>query len=242
MAEARVTPAKDHRSRCPRPEAPSVQELLRLLSRSADGVFAVDGAQRVIFWSSAAEELLDRPAAKALGRPCYEVVLGRDYQGHPFCRRHCPVIKAVRRGRSVSNYDVVCPRNGEEMWLNVSIVPVPPTPTHGPVAIHLVRDVSTRRRSERLAQITVETVTQFISESGTRDREYGPYPAPDPPLTPRELQVLRLLADGYGTQALAQRLGLGTATVRNHIQRLLAKLGVHTRLEAVVYAARHRLI
>jgi two-component system nitrate/nitrite response regulator NarL len=61
-------------------------------------------------------------------------------------------------------------------------------------------------------------------------------------LTRRELEVLRLLAEGCNTRAVAQRLGVSPATVRNHVQNLLGKLGVHSRLQAVAYANRHGLL
>ncbi len=58
-------------------------------------------------------------------------------------------------------------------------------------------------------------------------------------LSPRELEVLRLLAEGLGTRAIAERLVISTSTTRNHIQRILTRLGVHSRLEAV-RAATHK--
>lgn len=61
-------------------------------------------------------------------------------------------------------------------------------------------------------------------------------------LTPRELEVLRLLADGVGTQAMAERLAVSPNTIRNHVRSLLGKLGAGTRLEAVTLARRMDLI
>ena len=61
-------------------------------------------------------------------------------------------------------------------------------------------------------------------------------------LTPREHEVLTYLAAGCSTDQMAQRMGLATATVRNHVKRLLRALGVHSRLEAVVVARRDGLI
>ena len=58
-------------------------------------------------------------------------------------------------------------------------------------------------------------------------------------LTPRQLEVLRLLAQGASTHDIASMLHLATTTVRNHIANILAALGAHTRLQAVV-AARAR--
>lgn len=61
-------------------------------------------------------------------------------------------------------------------------------------------------------------------------------------LTARERQVLALLADGASKEAIARRLVLSTNTVRNHIQNVLVKLGVHSRLEAVATATREGLL
>jgi DNA-binding NarL/FixJ family response regulator len=60
-------------------------------------------------------------------------------------------------------------------------------------------------------------------------------------LTPRELEVLRLLAEGLGQKRIAQALFIAPKTVATHIQRILTKLGVHSRAEAVAYAHRNRL-
>jgi two-component system, NarL family, response regulator DevR len=61
-------------------------------------------------------------------------------------------------------------------------------------------------------------------------------------LTARELEVLGLLASGLGNAALAERLGVSVNTVRHHVQSILNKLGVHTKLQAVTTAMREGLI
>ncbi len=61
-------------------------------------------------------------------------------------------------------------------------------------------------------------------------------------LTARELEVLGLLAAGLGNAALAERLGVSINTVRHHVQSILTKLGVHTKLQAVTTAMREGLI
>jgi DNA-binding NarL/FixJ family response regulator len=55
-------------------------------------------------------------------------------------------------------------------------------------------------------------------------------------LTARELEILRLMAEGLDTKALAERLVVSSTTVRTHVQSILAKLGAHSRLEAVARA------
>jgi two-component system, NarL family, nitrate/nitrite response regulator NarL len=61
-------------------------------------------------------------------------------------------------------------------------------------------------------------------------------------LTPREMEVLNLLAAGANSRSIALLLTLSQHTVRNHVRNLLAKLGAHSQLEAVVIASRRHLI
>jgi DNA-binding NarL/FixJ family response regulator len=61
-------------------------------------------------------------------------------------------------------------------------------------------------------------------------------------LTPRERETLQLLARGLSKEQIAERLGLSTGTVRTHMQNLYAKLGLHSRLDLVHFAARHGLV
>lgn len=61
-------------------------------------------------------------------------------------------------------------------------------------------------------------------------------------LSPRELEVLQLLADGRSTQEIADHFVLSVSTVRNHVHRIIGKLGVHSRLEAVVVAVRQGMV
>jgi PAS domain S-box-containing protein len=67
-------------------------------------------------------------------------------------------------------------------------------------------------------------------------------PAPHPLLTPRQMQVLRLLADGRSTQQIAKELHLAIETIRNHVRHLLRALDAHSRLEAIATARREGLL
>jgi DNA-binding NarL/FixJ family response regulator len=62
------------------------------------------------------------------------------------------------------------------------------------------------------------------------------------PLTPREVQVLALLAEGLANKAIAERLGISDQTVKFHVAAILGKLGVANRTEAVRVAVRRGLI
>lgn len=62
------------------------------------------------------------------------------------------------------------------------------------------------------------------------------------PLTARERETLLLLAAGASTEEVSERLGVARNTVRNHVQRILAKLGARSKLEAVAIARREGML
>src|SRR2546423_1251211 len=62
------------------------------------------------------------------------------------------------------------------------------------------------------------------------------------PLTPREIEVLRALTEGLSTPEICERLFIAPNTLRTHVQNIMGKLRVHSKLEAVPFALRHRLV
>ena len=63
-----------------------------------------------------------------------------------------------------------------------------------------------------------------------------------PKLTDRELQVLKLVAQGMSNREVAEQLFISENTVTNHVRNILEKLHLHSRMEAVVYAVREKLL
>lgn len=62
------------------------------------------------------------------------------------------------------------------------------------------------------------------------------------PLTPREIEVLRALTEGLSTQEICGKLFIAPNTLRTHVQNIMGKLRVHSKLEAVAFGLRHRLV
>lgn len=94
-----------------------------------------------------------------------------------------------------------------------------------------VESVPIRDADEVIGTIALICPAVDRAETGRRKRR--------PRLTPRQRQVLELLAHGRSTAEIAQELQISEQTVRNHIRHLLAELSVRTRLEAVVTAFRN---
>ncbi len=214
--------------------------------QSADGVFCVNFDQRIIYWSASAEEILGYKPKEVLGRPCYEVLGGRDHQNLRFCQPRCPIVVNARRGRPSADYDVLTrTRDGSDRWMNVSILTLRGDQRQPAVLMHLFRDVTERRRVEGLARRALNVLQELRPGTRDSDGEGGdsdPQAAPMPSLSRRELQVLQLLASGLSTREIASHLSLSPVTARNHITHLMAKLGAHSRLQAIIYASRRRLI
>ena len=77
-----------------------------------------------------------------------------------------------------------------------------------------------------------------FKEMSRTDRNH----APSPRLTERELEVLRLVAQGLNNREIARQLFISENTVKNHVRNILEKLQLHSRMEAVMYAVREKLL
>jgi len=204
--------------------------LAQMLAPAGDGAFAVGADGRIVLWNRSAERLLGFSAREVLGRPCCEIFGGRDQDGNLLCYPGCHVMSLVNRGDSVQSFDMRSrTKSGRPVWINISILST--KDAHGaPLTVHLFRDVTVTRE-----------VLALVQERLTPRAQGSPGEQPAESLSRRELEVLRLMTEGLNTKTIAERLHVSSATVRNHVQNIFAKLGVHSRLEAVAFATRHRL-
>jgi DNA-binding NarL/FixJ family response regulator len=137
------------------------------------------------------------------------------------------VLDAITSGARVSAFDAhVKTSSGSRKWVNISVFGAD-LPS-GRVAVHILHDIDGQRHIYSLSRKIAALVHRLP----------GPFEPSDAELTPRERKVLQALARGASTADIAGELVVSQATVRNHIQHILRKLGVHTRLEAVTRAAR----
>ncbi|MDO0924093.1 response regulator transcription factor [Streptomyces sp. TG1A-8] len=102
--------------------------------------------------------------------------------------------------------------------------------------LHAIRTVATGA-----ALLDLQVTRRFVSRYAARVRPAGGG-ARDIPLTPRELEVLHLIADGLSNSEIAAALVISHETVKTYVSRLLTKLDLRDRVQAVIYAYRHGLV
>ncbi len=212
---------------------------LESIFRTGDGVFAVDVEQRIIFWNQGAEAILGYAPEEVMGKRCFLMIQGLDELGQVNCVQDCPIINCERQGQLSSGQNLqVRAREGSLLWISVTHTFVAPFDSRLAAVVHIFRDATPEVEAKRLLGRMAEQLSGYGSLQG---REEGGN-SPDTELTEREKQVLVLLAQGESTGSIAKKLTISNTTSRNHIQNILAKLGAHTRLEAVAYALRRRLV
>jgi DNA-binding NarL/FixJ family response regulator len=113
---------------------------------------------------------------------------------------------------------------------------------------HLLKDapeeriLSSVRSAAAGAMVLDAQVSRRLTQNLGRTSQASPPPPASGELTPRELEVFGLLAQGLTNHAIARTLFLGEATVKTHVGRVLAKLGLESRSEAVVAAYESGLV
>jgi len=221
----------------------AMSDVVDLVSRTADGVIAVDPSQRIVHWNHAAEALFGIEAEKALGRFCYEVIGLLDDSGCVICQQRCFAVTAARRRELVLSRELrVRNSAAQDTWVSVSTIMVPSRWSRRVALIHLVRDVTYQREMKGIMEQLRSRLTDGPPHRAS-DAPVSPCLAtPANSLTTREREVLRLLSSGASTKAISEKLFISPLTARNHIRNLLGKLGVSSRLQAILVACKQGLL
>src|SRR5215207_6544847 len=196
-------------------------------ARTGDAVYVVGPDYTIVHWDQNMESLSGVLCEEALGKLCYEAVMGESEGGQPFCAHGCSVMHLAQEGRPVSSYEMkIRTRSGRRRWVNASNLTI--KTVEGPYLVHLLRD-------SQGTHDTLEMAHGLIQLSSKREA-----PAPRrrdlPSLTPRQLEALKLLSEGKSAREIGSELYLSQATVRNHIRALFQALGAHSQLDALAKA------
>lgn len=211
-----------------------------LLDRASFGAYVMSCDQTILFWNREAEQILGFQAEQVIGRRCYEVVTGLVPGGFtPACLHGCPSIRALRAGEipGALTMRMLC-ASGERKVASLTPMVVAGTGGEAPLLVHLFDDDPDPAASDRAA----DGVRRELLKHGANVVSDRPIPRSDLPatrkLSPRELEVLRLVSLGTGTVRIAEQLGISPHTVRNHVRNLREKLGADSKLAAVLTALR----
>jgi DNA-binding NarL/FixJ family response regulator len=101
---------------------------------------------------------------------------------------------------------------------------------------------ATRRLGEGETLLSEDELISLLRLAGQNREEEVEARASIDQITPREREVLQKLAEGLSNKEIAARLHMSIDTERTHMMNILNKLGVHSRLQALVFAARHGLV
>ena len=101
---------------------------------------------------------------------------------------------------------------------------------------------ATRRLGDGETLLSEDELVELLRLAGQNREEEGEALASIEQITPREREVLQSLAEGLSNKEIAAKLHMSVDTERTHMMNILNKLGVHSRLQALVFATRHGLV
>ena len=92
-----------------------------LEARTGDAVYVVGPDYTIVHWDQRMESLSGVLSEEALGKPCYETVMGESEGGEPLCAHGCSVMHLAQAHRPVSSYEMrIRTRSNEKRWVSVS--------------------------------------------------------------------------------------------------------------------------
>jgi DNA-binding CsgD family transcriptional regulator len=172
-----------------------------------------------------------------IGEYCYRLLQARGPDGSPVCTPSCRRIPEALANGGLTPQMMWCKSHGNgETLMDTYLMPLNGTNGDPEMLLYLFRSVDAAGEVKRvLGELSGLHQTAFRAPQ-------VPTPIQGPrasPLSTRETEVLSLLHEGLKTREIANRLHISPATVRNHIQRILGKIKVHSRLQAVLSARRN---
>ena len=212
-------------------------DLFAFLETTADAAFTVDERGLICSWNRAAEKLFGHTASSVLQKPCSTLFQGRGPEGTTVCCQDCLVLQCGAEQRPIEHYDLEVNGRSGRLWVNISILQHRDARSGRTLHVHLARDITLRKKKEELSGKLLGAAKDLAALP-----EDAGGMAPVAPLSEQEKKVLRLLGEGKGAREAARALKISDRTLRNHLHHANQKLGTHSRLEAVLLAAKRGML
>lgn len=207
----------------------TTRELFSLLKHAADGAFVTDGDGQILYWGPSAQDTFGLPSKRSEGRRCWELLEASGCPASATCSIDCLSRARAATLSPTSSRNIKMQANEGAKWFSVSFLGVPVSDRSTPVVVHFCRDIDHAKRLQDAASQCAEEMRRIAAL--TFEEERAPIA-----LTRREGEILNLCAKGKTSKQIAERLGIASVTVRNHVQNILGKLECHSRVEAVLRA------
>jgi DNA-binding NarL/FixJ family response regulator len=141
----------------------------------------------------------------------------------------CPLVRVLVLSGSAQDHDVLQAIVAGARGYLIKTAPVP----------EIVEGIRTAAQGGSvLSPVVSSQILDYVRDSNPQVQSDTPTRVP---LTPRELEVLRLMAAGLENAQIAEKLVISPRTARNHVASILAKLQMENRIQAAVYAVKHGL-
>lgn len=218
-----------------------LRDIFSIVSGTGDPAFATDGSGNIVAWNTASEEAFGTASDDACGQPCSQIIAGVDECG-TVCSDECVVLQHSNTESTVRNFDLFIETPAGKKWFNASLISIGSSSPNSHYKIHILRQIDLQKRLELSVREFLVNETNVSDQQASTLMSTGKSVSQDIYLTKREIEVLKLTAEGSTSPAVAKKLGISTATVNNHLQHILKKLNAHSRLEAVHKAEHARII
>lgn len=193
-----------------------VQEIV---FKTSEVAYAVNREGLIVAWNRAAENVFGYPDTHAMGKKCWDLMCGEDLFGNQYCCEGCPVMNSAFNNKSVNCFNIKYRTASLEMKGFAVSALLLNSADGNDIMIHLCRVELDGTTTPPNGNGSSKTRPRVQSRRGN--------------LTQREHEILLLLAEGNSTGEISSALRISTHTVRNHIQNVLFKLQVSSRLKAI---------
>jgi len=203
--------------------------------------YTTDAAGKIIDLNRAAELMFGYDKRDVLGKKCYELIGCEDMSGNRLCRQECAVRALAERRNPISPFPLtMTTASGDRFDVKVHIVTYTEPGDDSVSIAHLIQQEL--RHGRRAMPPSTSPPGSELTGSDSKMAVETPPGARAYSLTQREVEVLRLMAQGKNCADISRLLLIAVATTRNHIRNILRKLNVHSQAEAISFTYRKGLL